>query len=698
MVHHRHIRHFLIIFGFPMKIFLLLIIFAIASLGTYGQNTIGLPEIINYSKQRYAAGTQNWDIKKDKNGIVYFANNEGLLSFDGTYWKLQALPNKSIVRSVEIGNDGRIYVGGQEELGFFYPDKKGSLVYTSLKPLIPKDESSFADVWDVIIFENQVFFRSNRKIFQYEHNQVTVFKSIDWRFMGLSNGQLIAQEYERGLLTFQNGVWSPFLKKSSLPADYRVSTIISISKDSSLLATQNKIYLLSKDIITPFQSGAIPGIAANKVYASAKLDEDRIALATNLGGCYIVDKKGNLIQRLAKQDGIQLNNILSVYADKEKNLWLGLDNGIDFINYGSALKKIAPDPMNKYSGYACIIYNNELYLGTSAGAFKAKLYESNDLSFVKSNFEEIKNSKGQVWNFSNVNGRLLMGHNDGAFLIKDNVAVPLDPSSGFWTFQPLNNVLPSSRMIAGTYNGINVYDYYGGNFNKSKVHAHFESARFVVNDNGVLWIAHPYKGLYVVRFDSTGFPKASVYEDKKGILSANNNYLFSIHNKTILCTEKGIFELDAGKKDFIRSSYYSSLFGNQTLSYLTEDHYGNIWFVAGKRIGIIEETDTKPEIHYFTKFYGQTPEGLPIPSYISLDRMIEIISTLPTGLTVITCHPGYADDLKTMYQTERRDELRVLCDPRVRAAIDTLGINLCSFNNWDDLKNSLNRPSADLVS
>ena len=53
-----------------------------------------------------------------------------------------------------------------------------------------------------------------------------------------------------------------------------------------------------------------------------------------------------------------------------------------------------------------------------------------------------------------------------------------------------------------------------------------------------------------------------------------------------------------------------------------------------------------PEIHYFTKFYGQTPEGLPIPSYISLDRMIEIISTLPTGLTVITCHPGYADDLK----------------------------------------------------
>jgi predicted glycoside hydrolase/deacetylase ChbG (UPF0249 family) len=116
-----------------------------------------------------------------------------------------------------------------------------------------------------------------------------------------------------------------------------------------------------------------------------------------------------------------------------------------------------------------------------------------------------------------------------------------------------------------------------------------------------------------------------------------------------------------------------------------------------QRLGI-PLRDLSPEIHYFTKFYGQTPEGLPIPSYISRDRLIEIISTLPTGLTVITCHPGYAEDLKTMYQMERRDELRVLCDPKVRAAIDSLGINLCSFNDWDDLKHSLKRPSANFVS
>ena len=104
-----------------------------------------------------------------------------------------------------------------------------------------------------------------------------------------------------------------------------------------------------------------------------------------------------------------------------------------------------------------------------------------------------------------------------------------------------------------------------------------------------------------------------------------------------------------------------------------------------------------PEINYYTKFYGQTGEGLPIPTYISLERMIEILSNLPAGLTVLTCHPGYAEDLKTMYKTERRDELKVLCDPRVQATIDALGIKLCSFNDWNELKHLLPWQNADSV-
>lgn len=95
-----------------------------------------------------------------------------------------------------------------------------------------------------------------------------------------------------------------------------------------------------------------------------------------------------------------------------------------------------------------------------------------------------------------------------------------------------------------------------------------------------------------------------------------------------------------------------------------------------------------PGISYCMTFYGQTNEGLPLPTYIGLDRLIDTLSTLPSGFTVLTCHPGYVDDLRTTYQKERTDELRVLCDPRLQAAITTLGIKLCSFDDWKYLKTS----------
>ena len=85
----------------------------------FAQNTIGLPDIINYTKETYKAGSQNRQIRQDKNGIMYFANNEGLLTFDGINWKIYPLPNNSVVRSIEFGPDNKLYVGGQDEFGYF---------------------------------------------------------------------------------------------------------------------------------------------------------------------------------------------------------------------------------------------------------------------------------------------------------------------------------------------------------------------------------------------------------------------------------------------------------------------------------------------------------------------------------------------------------------------------------------------------
>ena len=128
------------------------------------QNPIGIPDIINYHNSSYGAGTENRSIAEDQNGVMYFANLEGLLSFDGSSWKLYSLPNKSIVRSIAMGKDNRIYAGGQGDFGYFSPDRNGKLYFTSLKTLLSKKD--FSNIWNIVVVGNDVFFRTKEKIFQ----------------------------------------------------------------------------------------------------------------------------------------------------------------------------------------------------------------------------------------------------------------------------------------------------------------------------------------------------------------------------------------------------------------------------------------------------------------------------------------------------------------------------------------------------
>ena len=90
------------------------------------------------------------------------------------------------------------------------------------------------------------------------------------------------------------------------------------------------------------------------------------------------------------------------------------------------------------------------------------------------------------------------------------------------------------------------------------------------------------------------------------------------------------------------------------------------------------------EVHYQGDFYGQTAEGSPLPGHITVEALIRMVSSLPAGVTELGCHPGFATDLDTMYREERAAEVKVLCDWRIRTAMNSLGVELCSFENIGD--------------
>jgi predicted glycoside hydrolase/deacetylase ChbG (UPF0249 family) len=65
-------------------------------------------------------------------------------------------------------------------------------------------------------------------------------------------------------------------------------------------------------------------------------------------------------------------------------------------------------------------------------------------------------------------------------------------------------------------------------------------------------------------------------------------------------------------------------------------------------------------------------------------NLIDILSSIPEGVSEIMCHPGYADrELieSSSYTIEREMELQLLVSPEIKAAVEENGVILGRFSD-----------------
>jgi len=573
------------------------------------QNTIGIPDITNYSRDIYNAGTQNRGVLQDRNGVMYFANYEGLTSFDGNSWKTYPLPNKTVVRSIAMGKDNRIYAGGQGDFGYFSPDHDGRLVFSSLKPLISEKNRAFSDMWFVVAYGNDVFFMCRQFIFQLNNKAVTVYPAAsEWMFLGQSNGRLIAQDGKNGLLEFRAGLWAPFLEESALSPGYLVTCLFPFGNDSSFLGTVNTgFYILTGNKITPFRIAGSDPFVNERVLTAIAVNKDWLAIGTNLDGIYIVDRKGEIIENLSRKEGLQNNNVLYLFLDRDKNLWMGLDDGIDLVAYNNAIKHIYPEKLNEGLGYTSIIFGKELFVGTSNGLYSMPIDDREDLSFLRGEFKSVPGTKGSTFGLSEVNGSLLLGHHDGAYEIKNDRLTPIDTRVSYWMFLPFSNVLPSSLILGGADNGIELLHFDRGRITpEAGLPGYSASSQYMAMDNNsTVWVAHSYRGVYRIDLNDTLHPRIKLYTEQNGLPSNLKNHLFKVRNRIVITTEKGVYEYDPVTDSFEVSNYFMGLLGERNIRYLREDAAGNIWFIEDKSLGVVDLSGAQPEIIYFPELSGK---------------------------------------------------------------------------------------------
>jgi DNA-binding CsgD family transcriptional regulator len=600
-------------FKFPCLIFIsFLMVYQVRA-----QTTIGVPAIKNYTHADYKASTDIWCINQDSKGIIYLGNNDGLLTFDGSYWKTYQMPNKGTVRSLAIDPSGRIYVGGQDEIGYFLPDEHGILKFHSIKNLLPPVARQFAEILNIVFYKNEVFFRTVECLFEYDHKTIKTYDAMGgWRFLSNAGSQLIAEDREDGFMTFKDHRWESCGLGTK---GYHLNAIgiMGFNKDTVLVSTfKSGFFLLAGQTLIK-KPTELDGILQNdRISCARQLNNGLYAIGSTSRGLFVMNNRGKLVDHYAVSEGLQNNNVHQVLFDRDQNLWLGLESGLDFINYNTSVKRIYPDKNNQLKSTAVSVFDQKLFIGTSNGLFSVPTSSlPGDITNNVGTFTEVKETKGNVLSLSVVKNNLLMGHQDGAYNILNNEAKPINSGQGAWAFKPIYG---TGDIIAGTYTGLQLFKYTSGTFvNEGMVEGVYESLHNLASDDDkIIWSSHPFRGLYRFQLsaDRKRIIKSLQYTDRNGLPSVLNNKVYFIKGKIVAATGKGIYEYNKNSDTFGPSDFFKPIFGDQAVEYMTEDELHNIWFVSNQRVGVIDFSATKDSpgyrVSYFPELAGQTVKSL----------------------------------------------------------------------------------------
>lgn len=437
--------------------------------------------IQNYSSVEYKAASQNWGITLDQDGVLFSANNRGLLVFDGLQWKLYTLNSESIIRSL-FAHKGRIYTGSYKEFGFWKRNRFGEFEYHSLQSLFKNIELADEEFWEITSFKNDIYFRSFGGLYKYNGKQIQKVTTGVITAITVFNDEFYFTKAGEGLFKLANDT----IKLVSQNKDFQENTITSLItyQESLLIATQKKVYQFKSGNLEVF----LPKL--NKFFSTSELNkllniaDSKLIFGTVKNGILIYDVNTGNENYISRKSGLQNNTILSM-AYGSGNLWLGLDNGIDQLDVDSSISFY-----NDVSGELGAVYdieklNNNYYIASNTGVYKL---QGEHLSLIDG-------LKGHSWNLEKFGNVVYSNSNNGTYKISDSNVTAIDDTTGSFT---IVNRFNGSKLI-GTYTGIGrlhdtFFERIGG--------VSFPVKQIVLEDTNTVWLAHAYEGIYKAELQS----------------------------------------------------------------------------------------------------------------------------------------------------------------------------------------------------
>lgn len=534
----------------------------------------------NYIPAEVGMLPQNWSIIQDRRGVIYSANQGGVMEYDGVSWRRIPVPN-NVATSIDMDADGVIYVAGNNELGRLEPDPSGKLKYVSLVKRLPQSKRNLSYVFQVSCSAEGVWFRTRKNLYLWKDNGFDIFQPIEtdsqFKLLFSWRDKTYIQASVTGLLELSGENLKP-VGGGGLFSGEKISLAAPYDKERLLVGLSFKgFYLFDGRKVERFDTELDGYIEKHRLYHGVALGNGLYALGTLGGGLAIMNQKGRAVTFYTTTTGLQSDQVQCLYLDTGGNLWLGMDRGISRIEWSAAFSIFDQRSGLKGQVFALTRFKGRLMAGTSTGLF------SQDQSPGQVPvFQKVNGFSHACWSLLASGESLLIGSIRGIFHLRDGTVEQVVPDTH--TYCLAGSPRRQDLVWAGARNQLMALRRQPGGWRLEHRYGNLSPAtiRAIMEDkNGALWLGTEAHGAALLTVQGDDFNKAKMkwYGPKQG-LPFGRVHIFRAADHITFATPNGLYRFDHTANTFIPDVTLGETFsgGNKDVYWLEQDRNRHIWF------------------------------------------------------------------------------------------------------------------------
>jgi len=556
---------------------------------------VGTRFVQNYGQDEFRSLPQTWGVIQDARGVLYVANDTGLLIYDSVRWQQLTLPNSATVRSLDISPDGQVYLGAENELGYLTATPQGAARFVSLLERLPPDKRRFGSVWRTWATPEGIFFQTYRYLFHLIGESVHVHEPAgqvardDFVWSHWINDRLYVHQRHVGLLLLGKDEVLRLAPGGELFAERRVCALLPFDQEHLLAVTQEDgLWLYAPDTgaprSLPLRPRPVQPIDFNH---ACVLADGRIAIGSNHDGVLVCDRQGRLMEVIGRQAGLSSPSVHWVYSDRQGGLWAAHRNGLARIEVGSRLSYFDEATGLEGRVFALHRHAGRLYAGTLAGLFALDDQPPGALVAGQARFVRVPGMDTDCWHMATDGDRMLVATGSGLYEITPRPATPpgvkkLDIEGRTYVLHP--DPIQAGRFYVGTRRGLFRLTRHGAGWKvEAPVFGLQEEVRsLTVTDEG-LWCGTMHRGACFIpeallraggQADSSQVIRI---DERVGLPTQRETFVARVNGQACLATQRGVYVFDPRGHTLRPADAFAALREAPVFRF-GQDAQGGVWY------------------------------------------------------------------------------------------------------------------------